>query len=75
MGAGRNVMHGFILKADPWLIVGQPCLVVDEDDNLVAHGVSNSTSEEMAVMKKGVAVKVREGALDKDALNLTAIDS
>ena len=75
VGAGRNVMHGFILKADPWLIVGQPCLVVDEDDNLVAHGVSNSTSEEMAVMKKGVAVKVREGALDKDALNLTAIDS
>ena len=75
VGAGRNVMHGFILNADPWLIVGQPCLVVDEDDNLVAHGVSNSTSEEMAVMTKGVAVKVREGALDKNNLNLTAIDS
>ena len=75
VGAGRNVMHGFILNADPWLIVGQPCLVVDEDDNLVAHGVSNSTSEEMAVMTKGVAVKVREGALDKNNPNLTAIDS
>ena len=75
VGAGRNVMHGFILNADPWLIVGQACLVVDEDDNLVAHGVSNSTSEEMAVMTKGVAVKVREGALDKNNLNLTAIDS
>ena len=75
VGAGRNVMHGFILKADPWIIVGQPCLVVDSDDNLIAHGISNATSDEMELMLKGVAVKVRDGALPKDGANNAAIDS
>lgn len=75
VGAGRNVMHGFILRADPWIIVGQPCLVVDSDDNLIAHGISNATSDEMELMLKGVAVKVRDGALPKDGANNAAIDS
>ena len=65
VGAGRNVMHGFIEHADSWLTVGQPCIVMDLEGNFVAHGTSNSTSEEMAVLKKGVAVRIREGILEK----------
>ena len=63
VGAGRNVMHGFVIGADEWITVGQPCLVVDENGTLVAHGNSNSTMHEMSVLRKGVAVRVREGAL------------
>jgi len=63
VGQGRNVIHGFVLGADPHLIVGQPCLVVDSDGNLVAHGLANATADDMAFMTKGVAVKVRDGAM------------
>jgi 7-cyano-7-deazaguanine tRNA-ribosyltransferase len=63
VGAGRNVMHGFVIGADEWITVGQPCLVVDENGTLVAHGNSNSTMHEMSVLRKGVAVRIREGAL------------
>jgi archaeosine-15-forming tRNA-guanine transglycosylase len=38
-------------------------LVVDENGTLVAHGNSNSTMHEMSVLRKGVAVRIREGAL------------
>lgn len=63
VGAGRNVMHGFVIGADDWITVGQPCLIVDENGKLIAHGNSNSTMHEMSVLRKGVAVRVREGAL------------
>ena len=63
VGAGRNVMHGFVIGADEWVTVGQPCLIVDENGALVAHGNSNSTMHEMSVLRKGVAVRVRDGAL------------
>jgi archaeosine-15-forming tRNA-guanine transglycosylase len=63
VGAGRNVMHGFVIGADEWITVGQPCLVVDKNGTLVAHGNSNSTMHEMSVLRKGVAVRIREGAL------------
>ena len=62
VGAGRNVMHGFVIGADEWITVGQPCLIVDENGALIAHGNSNSTMHEMSVLRKGVAVRVREGA-------------
>tara|TARA_B100000029_G_C17441611_1_gene911656 strand:+ start:414 stop:842 length:429 start_codon:yes stop_codon:yes gene_type:complete len=63
VGQGRNVMHGYISGADPHLVPGQPCLVVNSDGDLVAHGTPLSTHLEMAFLSKGVAVKVREGAL------------
>ena len=63
VGAGRNVMHGFVIGADEWITVGQPCLIVDENGKLIAHGNSNSTMHEMSALRKGVAVRVREGAL------------
>tara|TARA_B110000240_G_C13509487_1_gene458361 strand:+ start:56 stop:451 length:396 start_codon:yes stop_codon:yes gene_type:complete len=63
VGIGRNVMHGYISGADEHIIPGQPCLVVDSLGNLVAHGTALTTSTEMRVLKKGIAVKIRGGAL------------
>ena len=63
VGQGRNVMHGYVLGADPHLIPGQPCLVVDSKGNLVAHGLAITTAREMAYLNKGLAVRIREGAL------------
>jgi archaeosine-15-forming tRNA-guanine transglycosylase len=56
-------MHGYISGADEHIIPGQPCLVVDSLGNLVAHGTALTTSTEMRVLKKGIAVKIRGGAL------------
>ena len=66
VGRGRNVMHGYILGADPHLVPGQPCLVVDDEGTLVAHGTAVTSPREMAQLSKGVAVRVREGALRDD---------
>ena len=63
VGQGRNVMQGYVLGADPHLIPGQPCLVVDSNGNLVAHGTAITTAREMAYLTKGLAVRVRDGAL------------
>tara|TARA_Y100000590_G_scaffold456206_1_gene606351 strand:+ start:123 stop:524 length:402 start_codon:yes stop_codon:yes gene_type:complete len=66
VGKGRNVMHGYISGADSHLIPGQPCIVVDSKGDLVAHGTPITTHLEMAHMRKGVAVKVRAGAMKPD---------
>ena len=65
VGIGRNVIQGYVSGADSHLIPGQPCLVVDSQGNLVAHGTALSPSWEMAFMRKGIAVKVRDGAMKK----------
>jgi len=58
---GRNVFHGFVLACDPWLTPGEACLIVNEEGNLLGHGLSQCTSTEMGCMKKGIAVKTRAG--------------
>ena len=58
---GRNVFHGFIKAADGWLRNGMYCLVVDEDGILVGHGKAMSTISGMQRLRKGIAVKVRNG--------------
>ena len=63
VGQGKNVMQGYVLGADPHLIPGQPCLVVDSNGELVAHGIPMTTAREMAFLTKGIAVRVRDGAL------------
>jgi predicted RNA-binding protein (TIGR00451 family) len=63
VGDGRNVMHGYILGADSHTTPGQPCVVVSQEGELIAHGVPTSTSLEMTAFKKGIAVKVRDGCL------------
>jgi 7-cyano-7-deazaguanine tRNA-ribosyltransferase len=66
VGNGRNVMHGYISGADSHLTPGQPCIVVDSNGALVAHGTPITTHLEMSFLRKGVAVKVREGAMKQD---------
>ncbi|MEC8078476.1 MAG: tRNA guanosine(15) transglycosylase TgtA [Candidatus Thermoplasmatota archaeon] len=61
VGAGRNVMHGFILAASEHLRPGVSCLVLDPEGVLVAHGVAQCTAEEAMAMQKGIAVRVRGG--------------
>ena len=63
VGKGRNVMHGYILGADSHLIPGQQCVVTSSTGEFVAHGIAITTSSEMKYLKKGIAVKVRNGIL------------
>ncbi len=58
---GRNVMHGFIISASIELRPGDSCLVLDKENNLLAHGISTCTYSEAMELKKGVAVKVKNG--------------
>jgi len=58
---GRNVFHGFILAADPWLTPGRTCLIVNQKGELLGHGLSNCNSEEFATFNKGIAIKTRDG--------------
>ena len=58
---GRNVFHGFVLACDPWLTPGEACLIVNQEGDLLGHGLSQCTSTEMGCMKKGIAVKTRAG--------------
>ncbi len=58
---GRNVMHGFINSVTGTLRPGMPCLIVDHNDDLIAHGISCCTNSEAIEMKKGIAVKIKSG--------------
>ena len=66
--AGRNVIHGFISKAEDTVRPGIPALIVDTSGNLVAHGIPTSTAEEMNRFRKGIAVRVRGGVANEDEL-------
>jgi 7-cyano-7-deazaguanine tRNA-ribosyltransferase len=61
--AGKSVFAHFVASADPALRPYDECLVVDEQDQLVAVGQALLNAEEMADFKGGMAVKVREGIL------------
>ena len=58
---GRNVFHQFIIAADYWITPGLPCLIVDESGKLLAHGISQTTTDDIGKMRKGVAIKVKGG--------------
>ena len=58
---GRNVMHGFINSVNGKLKPGMPCLIIDTENNLIAHGISNCTNSEAIELKKGIAVKIKSG--------------
>ena len=57
----RNVFHGFTIACDPWLRPGEACLICNSKGELIGHGISQCTSSELTVLKKGVAVKTRDG--------------
>jgi len=63
---GRNVFHGFVLAADPWITPGRTCLIVNKKGELLGHGISNCNSEEFATFKKGIAIKTRGGLRETD---------
>jgi len=61
---GRNVFHGFITAVDAWLRPGVSCLIVNSKGELIAHGISKATPKEMAELRKGIAVRTRDGIKD-----------
>jgi 7-cyano-7-deazaguanine tRNA-ribosyltransferase len=62
---GRNVFHGFCIDADPTLSAGQACLIVNVDDELIGHGISQVNKRELMAFRKGIAIKVRDGVKDE----------
>ena len=54
-------MHGFINSVNGKLKPGMPCLIIDTENNLIAHGISNCTNLEAIELKKGIAVKIKSG--------------
>ena len=58
---GRNVIHGFIDEVDDNIAPGLACLIVDSNGDLVAHGVSRCTSNEILKFTKGIAIRTRGG--------------
>ena len=65
VGKGRNVIHGFIEGTDPWLAPGHAVLVLDPSGRLVAHGISCCTSIEAERLRKGIAVRIRDGMIER----------
>jgi len=63
---GRNVIHGFIEEVDAHIAPGLACLIVNSNDELVAHGVSKCTSNEIMSFSKGIAVRTRGGIKIQD---------
>ncbi|MCG7844421.1 MAG: tRNA-guanine(15) transglycosylase, partial [Methanomassiliicoccales archaeon] len=59
---GKNVFCSFVTDADPELRLQDEVVVVDKNDAMVAIGRAQLTRDEMLNFKKGIAVKVREGA-------------
>lgn len=61
---GKNTFCGFIQEADQDLRPMDEVMVVDKNDRLLAIGRAILVFDEMKAMKKGIAVKVREGVKD-----------
>ena len=57
---GRNAFCKFVLECDPGLHCQDECLVVTENDELVAVGKLKVAPVEIALGQQGLAVKVRE---------------
>jgi 7-cyano-7-deazaguanine tRNA-ribosyltransferase len=59
---GKSVFAGFVVECDSALRPFDEALVVSEKDELLAVGQLFLAPDEMPAFKKGLAVKVREGA-------------
>ncbi len=59
--AGKSVFAQFVKTMDEGLRPGDECLVVDEQDTLIAVGQLLLAPDEVHDFKKGMAVRVREG--------------
>jgi len=61
VSSGRTLFSKFAVDADPALLPGDECLVVNEADELLAVGRTLLSGKEIMQFRKGVAVEVREG--------------
>ena len=55
---GRSLFSTFVVQADPALVPGASALLVDENDTLLAVGRLLLAPNEMARLRRGVAVRV-----------------
>jgi len=62
---GKNVFSKFVVECDPGLRPLDECLIVDENDRLLAVGRCLLNRLEMLSFNYGVAVKTREKNLKK----------
>jgi len=62
--SGRNAFAKHVKDADPNIRPHDEVIVTDQIDNLLAIGRAVLSGKEMLVFKRGVAVKVRRGALE-----------
>jgi len=63
---GRSVFTKHVLRVDPLLRAGDEALVVDEQDHLIAVGVTLLAPQEILDLSRGVAVKIRH-SLEKSS--------
>jgi len=63
---GRNVFHGFVTAADSWITPGDKVLIVKQDGTLIGHGLSQCSSEEFGMFRKGIAIRVRSSFQDSN---------
>ena len=62
---GKNAFSKFVIDCDPQLRPLDECLIVDEDDNLLAVGRCLLNRTEMLSFNYGIAVKTRESNVKK----------
>jgi uncharacterized protein with predicted RNA binding PUA domain len=62
--SGRNAFAKHVKDADPNIRPHDEVIVTDEGDRLLAVGRAVLSGKEMLIFKRGVAVKVRRGALE-----------
>ncbi|RLF16131.1 MAG: pseudouridine synthase [Thermoprotei archaeon] len=63
---GRDVFAKHVIDADRDIRPGMEVLVVDQNDELLAVGRAVLSGEEMILLNRGVAVRVRRGINEKD---------
>jgi len=65
VGKGSDVFARHVLCVDDELRLGEEAVILDENNKVVAVGRAILSGEEMKDFKRGVAVKVRKGDIEK----------
>lgn len=62
---GKSVFAKHVIASDPEIRPKEEVIVIDEDGKVLAIGKAFLTGKEMKVFKRGVAIRVRKGILEK----------
>lgn len=62
---GRNVIHGFIENCTVDLRPDEPCLVLNPQGDIIAHGISRIAAIDVDSIKRGIAVRIK-GSIGED---------